>query len=105
MKRPGFDSIKTYEEFNKFKWTRNELVCICKEHGLKYRGTEEKLHKVIKAYFNGVKIPPNRDWYSNMVLNCFVNDNGVAEVSCCFFLYIFILTPFKSNSCNCFQKV
>ncbi len=77
MKRTEFDSIKTYAEFKKYKWTWNDLVSICKEHGLKYQGTEEKLLKVIEAYFNGVKIPPKRNWYSNVVLNSYVNDNGV----------------------------
>ena len=62
MKRSEFDSIKTYAEFKKYKWTWNDLVSICKEHGLKYQGTEEKLLKVIEAYFNGVKIPPKRNW-------------------------------------------
>ena len=80
MKRPEFDSIKTYAEFKKYKWTWNDLVSICKEHGLKYQGTEEKLLKVIEAYFNGVKIPPKRNWYSNVVLNCYVNDNGMTLI-------------------------
>ena len=31
MKRPEFDSIKTYAEFKKYKWTWNDLVSICKE--------------------------------------------------------------------------
>ena len=26
MRRPDFDSIKTYEEFKKYKWYRDELV-------------------------------------------------------------------------------
>lgn len=80
MKRPEFDSIKTYAEFKKYKWTWNDLVSICKEHGLKYQGTEEKLLKVIEAYFNGVKIPPKRNWYSHVVLNCYVNDNGMTLI-------------------------
>ncbi|MBO7605049.1 MAG: hypothetical protein J6S61_01095, partial [Elusimicrobiaceae bacterium] len=46
-------------------------------HGLLFVGTEKKLNKVIEAYFNGEKIPPRRNWYTNMVLNSFVNENGV----------------------------
>ena len=80
MRRPEFDSIKTYEEFKKYKWSHSDLVKICKERGLKYQATEKKLHKVIEAYFNGVKIPPRRNWYSNVVLNCAVNDNGITLV-------------------------
>ncbi|MBP5261233.1 MAG: hypothetical protein J6Z43_03795 [Clostridiales bacterium] len=77
MKRPDFDSIKTYEEFKRYKWYQNELSNICKAHGLLYNGTEKKLNKVIEAYFNGVRIPPRRDWYTNKLLMGFVNDNGV----------------------------
>lgn len=80
MARPEFDKIKTYAEFKKYKWFHSELVEICKKRGLKYQGTEKKLHEVIEAYFNGVKIPPKRNWYSNLVLNCYVNDNGVTLV-------------------------
>ena len=78
--RPEFENIKTYAEFKKYKWLHSELVEICKKRGLNYQGTEKKLHKVIEAYFNGVKIPPKRNWYSNLVLNCYVNDNGVTLI-------------------------
>ena len=78
--RPEFENIKTYAEFKKYKWLHFELVEICKKRGLNYQGTEKKLHKVIEAYFNGVKIPPKRNWYSNLVLNCYVNDNGVTLI-------------------------
>ena len=77
MKRPDFDSIKTYEEFKKYRWYRDELSDICKAHGLLFVGSEKKLNKVIEAYFNGVKIPPRRNWYTNAVLSSFVNENGV----------------------------
>ena len=76
MKRPDFDSIKTYEEFKKYDWHRVDLQEICKDHGLLFLGTEKKLNKVIEAYFNGVKIPPRRNWYTNKVLCCWVNENG-----------------------------
>ena len=76
MKRPDFDSIKTYEEFKKYDWHRVDLQEICKDHGLLFLGTEKKLNKVIEAYFNGVKIPPRRNWYTNKVLCSWVNENG-----------------------------
>ena len=76
MKRPDFDKIKTYEEFKKYKWNSYELREICKAHGLLFIGTEKKLNKVIESYFNGVRIPPRRDWYSNTVLKTFVNETG-----------------------------
>ena len=78
MKRPDFDSIKTYDEFKKYRWNRNELIEICKAHGLLFVGTEKKLNKVIESYFNGVRIPPRRTWYTNAVLSSFVNENGLS---------------------------
>ena len=58
MERPEFDSIKDFEEFNKFYWYREELIKICKAHGLKADGSKIELYKVIEAYFAGEKILP-----------------------------------------------
>ena len=38
MQRPKFDSIKDYAEFSKYYWYRDELIKICKAHGLKAEG-------------------------------------------------------------------
>ena len=38
MQRPEFDSIKDYAEFSKYYWYRDELIKICKAHGLKAEG-------------------------------------------------------------------
>ena len=72
-----FDKIKNYQEFKRYKWTRTELQEICKDHGLKFVGTEKELNRVIESYYNGVVIPPRRNWYTNKVLSTFVNENGV----------------------------
>ena len=32
--RPEFDSIKDFAEFSKYYWYRDELIKICKAHGL-----------------------------------------------------------------------
>ena len=58
MERPEFDCIKDFEEFNKFYWYREELIKICKAHGLKADGSKIELYKVIEAYFFGEKILP-----------------------------------------------
>ena len=58
MERPEFDSIKTYEEFSKYYWYRDELIAICKAHGLNAPSGKIELNKVIEAYFNGEKILP-----------------------------------------------
>ena len=61
MERPEFDSIKDFEEFNKYYWYREELIKICKAHGLKADGSKIELYKVIEAYFAGEKILPQRN--------------------------------------------
>ena len=58
--RPDFDSIKDFEEFSKYYWYREELIKICKDHGLKSDGSKIELNKVIEAYFSGEKILPEK---------------------------------------------
>ena len=58
--RPDFDSIKDYKEFGKYYWYREELIKICKKHGLKADGRKIELNKVIEAYFSGEKIIPEK---------------------------------------------
>ena len=65
MDRPEFDSIKDFEEFNKYYWYREELIKICKAHGLKADGSKIELYKVIEAYFAGEKILPQSKKYKN----------------------------------------
>ncbi len=60
MQRPEFDSIKDYTEFCKYYWYRDELIKICKAHGLKATGSKIELNKVVEAYFSGEKILPEK---------------------------------------------
>ncbi len=60
MDRPEFDDIKDYAEFGKYYWYRDELIKICKAHGLKAPSGKIELNKVIEAYFSGEKILPER---------------------------------------------
>ncbi len=60
MIRPDFDDIKDYAEFCKYYWYREELIKICKAHGLKADGGKIELNKVIEAYFAGEKILPEK---------------------------------------------
>ena len=59
MQRPEFDNITSYEEFSKYYWYREELIKICKSHGLKAPSGKIELNKVIEAYFSGEKILPD----------------------------------------------
>ena len=55
MERPDFESFKTYEEFIRYYWYREELIKICRAHGLKAEGSKIELLKVLEAYFAGEK--------------------------------------------------
>ena len=60
MDRPKFDDIKDYDEFCKYYWYRDELIKICKAHGLKAPSGKIELNKVIEAYFFFEKILPEK---------------------------------------------
>ncbi len=51
--RPPFSEIKTYQEFSKYYWYRDELIQICRELGLPSSGMKLELNRNIQAYFNG----------------------------------------------------
>lgn len=51
--RPPFTEIKTYQEFSKYYWYRDELIQICRELGLPSSGMKLELNRNIQAYFNG----------------------------------------------------
>ena len=54
--RPSFKNIKSFEEFNKYYWYREELSQICKSLGLEYRCTKKELNYIIEQYFKGNRI-------------------------------------------------
>ena len=54
--RPSFKNIKSFEEFNKYYWYREELSQICKSLGLEYRCTKKELNYIIEQYFKGNKV-------------------------------------------------
>ena len=55
--RPSFAEIKSYQEFAKYYWYRNELVQLCKLLGIASTGMKIELQRNIEAYFNGAAIP------------------------------------------------
>ena len=57
MKRPDFKDIKSFEEFSKYYWYREELIKICRGLGLKSDGGKIELNKTIEAYFNTSRHP------------------------------------------------
>ena len=52
-KRPEFEKITSFDEFNKYYWYREEISQICKSLGLEYRGTKQELNYIIEQYFKG----------------------------------------------------
>ena len=58
--RPDFDDIKNYEEFSKYYWYHDELIKICRDHGLKSPSGKIELNKIIEAYFAGERILPEK---------------------------------------------
>ena len=54
--RPDFSNIKSFEEFNRYYWYREELSQSCKSLGLEYRGTKQELNHIIEQYFKGNRI-------------------------------------------------
>ena len=54
--RPSFEELKSFEEFNKYYWYREELSQICKSLGLEYRCTKKELNYIIEQYFMGNKV-------------------------------------------------
>jgi len=53
MKRPEFSRIKTYEEFAKYYWYRDELLGICRKLGLSSSGGKHELEEIIRQHFEG----------------------------------------------------
>lgn len=51
--RADFINIKSFEEFNRYYWYREELLQICKSLGLEYRCTKQELNHIIEQYFKG----------------------------------------------------
>ncbi len=54
--RPNFRDIKSFEEFNRYYWYREELAEICKSLELEYRSTKQELNHIIEQYFKGNRV-------------------------------------------------
>ena len=56
--RPPFSEIKSFSEFSKYYWYREELQQICKQLGIDASGMKAELNRNIEEYFNGNLIRP-----------------------------------------------
>ena len=74
MKRSDFKDIKTFEEFSKYYWYREELIKICRELGLKSDGGKIELNKVIEEYFNASCHPGTKTRHPELVSGSVLNE-------------------------------
>jgi hypothetical protein len=58
--RPPFAEIKSYQEFSKYYWYRDELVQICRNLGIDSSGMKAELCHNIEEYFNGTRVLPQK---------------------------------------------
>ena len=58
MTRPPFSEIKSFSEFSKYYWYREELQQICKQLGIDANGMKAELNRNIEEYFKGNLIHP-----------------------------------------------
>lgn len=65
--KPEFNNIKSFDEFLKFYWYRDELKRICKEIGIDSSGMKAELNHNIGEYFKGNIVPKKKK--SNSVKN------------------------------------
>ena len=56
--RPLFEEIKSFEEFSKYYWYREELQKICRQRGIDASGMKAELNHNIEEYFKGNIIRP-----------------------------------------------
>ncbi|MBQ6057413.1 MAG: SAP domain-containing protein, partial [Treponema sp.] len=56
--RPPFSEIKSFSEFSKHYWYREELQQICKQLGIDASGMKAELNRNIEEYFKGNLIRP-----------------------------------------------
>lgn len=59
--RPSFSKIKTFEEFSKYYWYREELQKICKSLNIDASGMKAELNHNIEEYFKGNLIA-KKEW-------------------------------------------
>ena len=51
--KPAFEEIKTFDEFSKYYWYREELLAICRRLGICASGYKAELTERIEEYFEG----------------------------------------------------
>ena len=83
--RPIFNDLKSYKEFSKYYWYREELKQICKSIGIDYSGTKLELESNIKEYFKGNIIKKNKSSIKpKIITDKLTLDTKLLECGFCF---------------------
>ena len=83
--RPSFKNIKSYQDFSKYYWYREELKQICKSIGIDYSGTKLELNHNIKEYFDGNAIKKKKSIIkSKVITDKLTLDTKLLECGFCF---------------------
>ncbi|EFE91755.1 hypothetical protein GCWU000341_01601 [Oribacterium sp. oral taxon 078 str. F0262] len=103
--RPDFREIKSFEEFNRYYWYREELSQICKSLGLEYRSTKQELNHIIEQYFKGIRVEKslkkaNKNQIEIITLNAPLLECGFSfnQRFRDYFSAVTAVTPFKFNA-------
>ena len=103
--RPDFREIKSFEEFNRYYWYREELSQICKSLGLEYRSTKRELNHIIEQYFKGIRVEKslkkaNKNQIGIITLNAPLLECGFSfnQRFRDYFSAVTAVTPFKFNA-------
>ena len=103
--RPDFKDIKSFEEFNRYYWYREELSQICKYLGLEYRCTKQELNLIIEQFFKGNRVEKsvrkvNKNQTESINLNTPLLESGFSfnQKFRDYFSAVTGVNPFKFNA-------
>ena len=102
---PDFKDIKSFEEFNRYYWYREELSQICKALGLEYRCTKQELNLIIEQFFKGNRVEKsvrkvNKNQTESINLNTPLLESGFSfnQKFRDYFSAVTGVNPFKFNA-------
>ncbi len=84
QERPNFSEIKSYDEFQKYYWYRQELSAICRQLGIDHTGTKQELNCNIKEYFNGNRIQKRNTKIAKKAIKAVTLDCPLLDCGFCF---------------------
>ena len=100
--RPDFKDIKSFEEFNRYYWYREELSQICRSLTLAHRGTKQELNYIIEQYFKGNRVEKSAEYKNKKQADVITPNTPLLECNFSFnqkfrdyFSVLTGVTPFK----------